>query len=234
MFNEFALEHAWLIPLLPAISFVIIGMVTRSYGKLSAAIAVSMSTISFLLAVGVTLAVVAGNITVDAPFVQKLSWFHIGSVNISMGVLIDPLTAMMLMVVTTVSLLVQIYSCGYMEGDPGYGRFFAFLSLFAGSMLGLVLAVNFLQMYFFWELVGLCSYLLIGFYYYKISAREAAKKAFMTTRVGDFGLLLGILLLQLTFGTLDFMELQQLVHQEPRGSVLAVGQLTCPFPGALY
>lgn len=211
MFNEFALEHAWLIPLLPAISFVIIGMVTRSYGKLSAAIAVSMSTISFLLAVGVTLAVVASNITVDAPFVQKLSWFHIGSVNISMGVLIDPLTAMMLMVVTTVSLLVQIYSCGYMEGDPGYGRFFAFLSLFAGSMLGLVLAVNFLQMYFFWELVGLCSYLLIGFYYYKISAREAAKKAFMTTRVGDFGLLLGILLLQLTFGTLDFMELQQLV-----------------------
>ncbi len=211
MFNEFALEHAWLIPLLPAISFVIIGMVTRSYGKLSAAIAVSMSTISFLLAVGVTLAVVAGNITVDAPFVQKLSWFHIGSVNISMGVLIDPLTAMMLMVVTTVSLLVQIYSCGYMQGDPGYGRFFAFLSLFAGSMLGLVLAVNFLQMYFFWELVGLCSYLLIGFYYYKISAREAAKKAFMTTRVGDFGLLLGILLLQLTFGTLDFLELQQLV-----------------------
>lgn len=211
MFNEFALEHAWLIPLLPAISFVIIGMVTRSYGKLSAAIAVSMSTISFLLAVGVTLAVVAGNITVDAPFIQKLSWFHIGSVNISMGVLIDPLTAMMLMVVTAVSLLVQIYSCGYMEGDPGYGRFFAFLSLFAGSMLGLVLAVNFLQMYFFWELVGLCSYLLIGFYYYKISAREAAKKAFMTTRVGDFGLLLGILLLQLTFGTLDFMELQQLV-----------------------
>lgn len=211
MFNEFALEHAWLIPLLPAISFVIIGMVTRSYGKLSAAIAVSMSTISFLLAVGVTLAVLAGNITVDAPFVQKLSWFHIGSVNISMGVLIDPLTAMMLMVVTTVSLLVQIYSCGYMEGDPGYGRFFAFLSLFAGSMLGLVLAVNFLQMYFFWELVGLCSYLLIGFYYYKVSAREAAKKAFMTTRVGDFGLLLGILLLQLTFGTLDFMELQQLV-----------------------
>lgn len=211
MFNEFALEHAWLIPLLPAISFVIIGMLTRSYGKLSAAIAVSMSTISLLLAVGVTLAVVAGNITVDAPFVQKLSWFHIGSVNISMGVLIDPLTAMMLMVVTTVSLLVQIYSCGYMEGDPGYGRFFAFLSLFAGSMLGLVLAVNLLQMYFFWELVGLCSYLLIGFYYYKISAREAAKKAFMTTRVGDFGLLLGILLLQLTFGTLDFMELQQLV-----------------------
>ncbi len=211
MFSLFALEHAWLIPLLPAVSFVIIGMVTRSYGKLSAAIAVAMSTISFLLALGVAQAVVDGNISVEVPFIQQVSWFHIASVNITMGVLIDPLTAMMLMVVTTVSLLVQIYSCGYMQGDPGYGRFFAFLSLFAGSMLGLVLAVNFLQMYFFWELVGLCSYLLIGFYYYKVSAREAAKKAFMTTRVGDFGLLLGILLLQLTFGTLDFMELRQLV-----------------------
>lgn len=211
MFNEFALEHAWLIPLLPAISFVIIGMITRSYGKLSAAIAVTMSSISFLLAIGVTMAVLAGNITVENPFIQRLTWFHVGSVDISMGVLVDPLTAMMLMVVTTVSLLVQIYSCGYMKGDPGYGRFFAFLSLFAGSMLGLVIAVNFLQMYVFWELVGLCSYLLIGFYYYKISAREAAKKAFMTTRVGDFGLLLGILLLQMTFGTLDFMELQKIV-----------------------
>ncbi|MGM9581814.1 MAG: NADH-quinone oxidoreductase subunit L [Anaerovibrio sp.] len=211
MFNEFALEHAWLIPLLPALAFVVIGMVTRSYGRLSAAIAVSMSALSFLLAAGTALAVVEGNITVEAPFIQKVSWFHIGSVNIDMGVLVDPLTAMMLLVVTTVSLLVQIYSCGYMQGDPGYGRFFAFLSLFAGSMLGLVVAVNFLQLYFFWELVGLCSYLLIGFYYYKVSAREAAKKAFMTTRVGDFGLLLGILLLQLTFGTLDFQALQSAV-----------------------
>lgn len=211
MFNEFALEHAWLIPLLPALAFVVIGMVTRSYGRLSAAIAVSMSALSFLLAAGTALAVVEGNITVEAPFIQKVSWFHIGIVQIDMGVLVDPLTAMMLMVVTTVSLLVQIYSCGYMKGDPGYGRFFAFLSLFAGSMLGLVVAVNFLQLYFFWELVGLCSYLLIGFYYYKVSAREAAKKAFMTTRVGDFGLLLGILLLQLTFGTLDFQALQSAV-----------------------
>lgn len=211
MFNEFALEHAWLIPLLPALAFVVIGMVTRSYGRLSAAIAVSMSALSFLLAAGTALAVVEGNITVEAPFIQKVSWFHIGIVQIDMGVLVDPLTVMMLMVVTTVSLLVQIYSCGYMKGDPGYGRFFAFLSLFAGSMLGLVVAVNFLQLYFFWELVGLCSYLLIGFYYHKVSAREAAKKAFMTTRVGDFGLLLGILLLQLTFGTLDFQALQSAV-----------------------
>ncbi|WP_407396788.1 NADH-quinone oxidoreductase subunit L [Anaerovibrio sp.] len=211
MFYDFALEHAWLIPLLPAMAFVIIGMITRSYGKLSAAIAVCMSFISFLLSSGVTYALVNYGISVEQPFVQQLNWMHIGSVSISMGVLIDPLTAMMLMVVSTVSLLVQIYSVGYMKGDKGYGRFFAFLSLFAASMLGLVLAVNFLQMYVFWELVGLCSYLLIGFYYYKVSAREAAKKAFMTTRVGDFGLLLGILLLQINFGTLDFMELREIV-----------------------
>ena len=229
MFYEFALEHAWLIPLLPALAFVVIGMVTRSHGRISALIAVCMSIISFALAAGVTYAVVNNGITVDAPFVQKLSWLHIGSVNITMGVLIDPLTAMMLVVVTTVSLLVQIYSCGYMKGDPGYGRFFAFLSLFAASMLGLVLAVNFLQMYVFWELVGLCSYLLIGFYYYKISAREAAKKAFMTTRVGDFGLLLGILLLQITFGTVDFLELKTLIP----GYIVSAGTGTLTVIGLL-
>lgn len=211
MFHEFALEHAWLIPLLPAIAFVIIGMVIRPFGKLSAATAITMSFISFLLALGVAWSVVNMGITVENPFVQRIPWMHIGSVQVDMGVLIDPLTAMMLVVVSTVSMLVQIYSVGYMEGDPGYGRFFSFLSLFAASMLGLVLAVNFLEMYVFWELVGLCSYLLIGFYYHRISAREAAKKAFITTRVGDFGLLLGILLLQITFGTLDFIALKEII-----------------------
>ena len=211
MFHEFALEHAWLIPLLPAIAFVIIGMVIRPFGKLSAATAITMSFISFMLALGVAWSVVNMGITVENPFVQRIPWMHIGSVQVDMGVLIDPLTAMMLVVVSTVSMLVQIYSVGYMEGDPGYGRFFSFLSLFAASMLGLVLAVNFLEMYVFWELVGLCSYLLIGFYYHRISAREAAKKAFITTRVGDFGLLLGILLLQITFGTLDFIALKEII-----------------------
>ena len=211
MFHEFALEHAWLIPLLPAIAFVIIGMVIRPFGKLSAATAITMSFISFLLALGVAWSVVNMGITVENPFVQRIPWMHIGSVQVDMGVLIDPLTAMMLVVVSTVSMLVQIYSVGYMGGDPGYGRFFSFLSLFAASMLGLVLAVNFLEMYVFCELVGLCSYLLIGFYYHRISAREAAKKAFITTRVGDFGLLLGILLLQITFGTLDFIALKEII-----------------------
>ena len=179
MFSDFALTHAWLIPLLPALAFLVIGFFTRLDKNRSAAIAITMSSLSFLLACGVTWAVVSGHITMEAPFVQKALWFEIGTVKISMGALVDPMTAMMLMVVTIVSLLVQIYSVGYMAHDPGAGRFFAFLSLFAASMLGLVIAVNFAQMYVFWELVGLCSYLLIGFYYNKISAREAAKKAFI-------------------------------------------------------
>lgn len=209
--SEFALTHAWLIPLLPAFAFVVIGLFTRLDKNLSAKIAISMMSVSFLTALGVLAAVISGPITMDNPFLQQAVWVKMGPVELHMGVLVDPLTAMMLIVVTTVALLVQIYSIGYMEHDPGAGRFFAFLSLFAASMLGLVISVSFLQMYAFWELVGLCSYLLIGFYYYKISAREAAKKAFITTRIGDFGMLLGILLLQVTFGTLDFMELKTLV-----------------------
>ena len=162
---------------------------------------------SFILSLGVGGAVIARHITVEQPVVYKAVWFSMPGFTTHMGVLIDPTSAMMLFVVTLVSLLVQIYSIGYMHGDAGFTRFFAYLSLFAAAMLGLVISVNFLQMFVFWELVGLCSYLLIGYYYYKISAREAAKKAFMTTRVGDFGMLLGVLLIQILFGTMDFGEL---------------------------
>lgn len=211
MFPEFALTHAWLIPLLPAVAFLIIGLFTRQSKNTSAVIAISLSALSFILAIGVLCAVIGGPIVMAEPFVMKTLWAKIGHIELTMGLLVDPLTAMMLMVVTMVSLLVQIYSVGYMAHDPGAGRFFAFLSLFASSMLGLVISVNFLQMYAFWELVGLCSYLLIGFYYYKDSAREAAKKAFITTRIGDFGMLLGILLLQITVGTLDFIELRTVI-----------------------
>ena len=208
---DFALYHAWLIPLLPALAFLAIGLFTRRDKKTSAMIGIAAIGASFLLSLGVVGAVLANRIVMAEPFVMKTVWARIGGMELDMGALVDPLTAMMLVVVTTVALMVNIYSVGYMEHDPGMGRFFAFLSLFAASMLGLVISVNFLQMYVFWEGVGLCSYLLIGFYYYKISAREAAKKAFITTRIGDFGMLLGILLLQITFGTLDFVELKTLI-----------------------
>jgi NADH-quinone oxidoreductase subunit L len=122
-------------------------------------------------------------------------WITIGNLDISIGLLMDPLTAIMLVMICGVSLAVQVYSQGYMRGDPGYSRYFAFMSLFTASMLGLVLARNIIQLYVFWELVGLSSYLLIGFWYHRPAAAAAAKKAFLVTRLGDVGFLLAILYL---------------------------------------
>src|SRR5512133_472497 len=129
--------------------------------------------------------------------------------HIDLGVLIDPISVMMLVVITTVSLMVHIYSLGYMKGERGFERFYAFLSLFTFSMLGLVVATNIFQMYIFWELVGVSSYLLIGFYYQKPSAVAASKKAFIVTRFADLGFLIGILLLSYITGTFDFGILTQ-------------------------
>ncbi len=126
------------------------------------------------------------------------------SLHADMGILLDPISVMMLVVITTVSFLVFFYSQGYMKGDKGYTRFFAFLSLFSFSMLGLVVATNIFQMYMFWELVGVSSYLLIGFYYQKPEAVAASKKAFVVTRFADFGFLLGILILSYYTGSFDF------------------------------
>ena len=220
----FALTHAYLIPLFPALAFLIIGPFTRQEKNLSAAIAITMMSLAFAFSVFVALATVNYQITMNDPYVMKALWAQIGDVKLTMGVLIDPLAAMMLVIVTLVSLLVYIYSVSYMEHDEGMGRFFAFISLFSASMLGLVVSVNFLQLYVFWEGVGLCSYLLIGFYYHKVSAREAAKKAFITTRIGDFGMLVGILLVQMVFGTMDFIELRMLVP--PYAVVAGTGFLT--------
>ena len=114
--------------------------------------------------------------------------------------MVDELTAIMLVVVTGVSLMVQIYSVGYMRGDPGYPRYFAVMSLFTASMVGLVIASNIIQLYVFWELVGVCSYLLIGFWFERPAAAAAAKKAFIVTRIGDFGLLIAILYLYFNQG----------------------------------
>ena len=207
----FALSHAYLIPLFPALAFLIIGPFTRQEKNLSAAIAITMMALSFAFSLFVALATFEYQITMADPFVLKTVWAAVGDMKITIGVLVDPLTALMLVIVTLVSLLVYIYSVSYMAEDDGMGRFFAFISLFSASMLGLVVAVSFLQLYVFWEGVGLCSYLLIGFYYQKVSAREAAKKAFITTRIGDFGMLVGILLVQITFGTTDFLELRMMV-----------------------
>lgn len=222
LFSLYALHHAWLIPLLPAVVFILVGFFLCRFPRMTMVVSVGMSLLSFVLSLGVGYGVIASNITVDSPFIQKVPWVAIAGFNVDMGVYIDPISAMMLCIVSLVALLVQIYSIGYMRGDAGFGRFFAYLSLFASAMLGFVIAVNFVQLFVFWELVGLCSYLLIGYYFYKISAREAAKKAFITTRIGDFGLLVGILFLQILFGTLDFQKLAAVVpgYVAQHGTVL--------------
>jgi NADH-quinone oxidoreductase subunit L len=127
-----------------------------------------------------------------------------GGLCIDMGILLDPISVMMLVVITTVSLMVHLYSIAYMKGEDGFQRYYAFLSLFSFSMLGLVVATNIFQMYIFWELVGVSSYLLIGFYYTKPQAVAAAKKAFIVTRFADLGFLIGILILSYYTGTFDF------------------------------
>jgi len=213
---------AWVIPALPLLSFLLIALVTQKAKRLSATISILAILCSFALAVGIDIGVIkAGAEIVEHPVAININWLNIGGLKLDFGTLIDPMNAMMLFVVTLVASMVQIYSVGYMHGDKGWSRYYAYQSLFAMSMLGLVISTNLLELFIFWELVGLCSYLLIGFWYFKASAREAAKKAFMTTRVGDFGLLLGILFLYTKFGTLDFAALQQAMSPEAQGAALA-------------
>ena len=192
-----------LIPLLPFISFLINILFGRNYIKDKAHwIAVPAVVGSFLLAVSAFFDVAGGrDINVNI-----YSWIVSGSFNVSVGFLIDRLSAIMLIVVTSISALIFIYSIGYMHGDGGYYRFFAYLSLFVFSMLILVMANNFLLLYFGWEAVGLCSYFLIGYWFHKKSAADAGKKAFIVNRFGDFGFGLGVILIFLTFGSLDYMQ----------------------------
>src|SRR5215470_18730515 len=131
-------------------------------------------------------------------------WVGAGDLETSVAAYVDPLTGVMLLVVTGVGMLIHLYSIGYMHDDPSYPRYFAYLNLFVFSMTMLVLAGNFLLLYVFWEAVGLCSYLLIGFWYTRPAAAQAGKKAFIVNRVGDFGFLLGIMWIWTALGTLDY------------------------------
>jgi NADH-quinone oxidoreductase subunit L len=191
-----------LIPLLPLLSFIINILFGRNYIRDKAhLIAVPAVFISFLLAVSAFIEVQNGRV-ID---INVYSWIVSGDFNVPFGFLIDQLSAIMLLVVTSISTLIFIYSIGYMHGDGGYYRFFAYLSLFVFSMLILVMANNFLLMYFGWEAVGLCSYFLIGFWFHKKSAADAGKKAFIVNRFGDFGFGLGVILIFLTFGSLEYL-----------------------------
>jgi NADH-quinone oxidoreductase subunit L len=202
----------WFILLLPFLSFVIISLFIRPFVRVESRIAgyitITALTGSLALSIWALAEVLAAphHILETSP----ISWLVVGNLQINIGMMMDSLTAVMLIVVTLVSLMVQIYSQGYMKGDPGYHRYYAWMSLFTTSMLGLVLADNLLQMFVFWEMVGLCSYLLIGFWFHRSSAANAAKKAFIVTRLGDFGFLAAILVLFLNTGTFDVGELHHL------------------------
>ena len=203
----------WLIFLLPVFSFLIISFFIRPFVKAGSRIAgytlITALSGSLILAIWALFAVMSSS-SHQLP-VPDISWVVIeGGVSINLGIMMDSLTAVMLIVALVVSLMVQIYSQGYMKGDPGYHRYYAWMSLFTASMLGLVLADNLVFMFVFWELVGLCSYLLIGFWFHKPAAANAAKKAFIVTRLGDFGFLAGILILYVNTGTFDIAELHEL------------------------
>jgi NADH-quinone oxidoreductase subunit L len=205
----------WAIMLLPLGSFAIISLVsllglTRNgvwSPRLSGYLTILAILGSFLLSLWAFDTVVDSD-GARAGF-ESHRWLVIGPLEINIGVSLDGLTGVMLVIVTGVSLLVQIYSQEYMRGDEGYGRYFAYMSLFTTSMLGLLLASSILQIFVFWELVGLCSYLLIGFWFYKDSARKAATKAFLITRIGDIGFMIGLLIIFTETGTLDILEIQE-------------------------
>jgi NADH-quinone oxidoreductase subunit L len=190
------------IPLLPFAGFLIAGLFGKYLKERAAYFPIAGVLGAFILSVFAFVDVLGG-----AKINENLySWISIGTFWVNVGFQIDQLTSVMLLVVTTLSSLIHIYSVGYMHGDKGYPRFFAYLALFTFFMLVLVMANNFLVMFVGWEGVGLCSYLLIGFWYEKKSAADAGVKAFVVNRVGDFGFVLAVLLIFLTFGTLDFSE----------------------------
>lgn len=212
-------QYAWLIPVLPLIGATIVGLglisfnkATNSLRQASSIFIVSLTGAAMVLSFALFWSQVSGH----EPYLKMFEWASAGNFHLSMGYLVDHLTALMLVVVTTVAFLVMVYTDGYMAHDPSYVRFYAYLSLFSSSMLGLVISPNLVQIYIFWELVGMCSYLLIGFWYDRKAAADAAQKAFVTNRVGDFGLLLGILGLFWATQSFDFGvigdRLQQLVE----------------------
>ena len=225
---ELLYQYAWLIPVLPLVAAMIVGLglisfnqVTNGLRQLNAVLIVfSLGTamvLSFMLLVS--------QLQGHESYRYMLEWASAGDFKLEMGFVIDHLSALMLVIVTSVAFLVMIYTDGYMAHDSGYVRFYAYLSLFASSMLGLVISPNLIQVYIFWELVGMCSYLLIGFWYDRKAAADACQKAFVTNRVGDFGLLLGILGLYWATNSFDFPvigeRLEQLVSSGAMSGAIA-------------
>lgn len=198
--------------LLPLLSFVILVFFNKRLPRRGDFIGVGILGVTVALSFYIFWSVVVQTYDPNFRIAWDFTWIDFGDVpgigplQIKMGIVIDNLTAIMLAMVTLISFLVHLYSTGYMSGETHYGRFFAYLGIFTFSMLGIVLSDNLFSIYIFWELVGLSSYLLIGFYFHRESAADAQKKAFLANRVGDIGMWLGILILYSQFHTFNYQE----------------------------
>jgi NADH-quinone oxidoreductase subunit L len=217
------LDLIWLIPLFPAAGSVINGIFGKRMSKtMVGIIACGVVLISFGLSVGAVVELAQLPAQERSHTLKLYEWINAGPAQLTngqvgrfvvdWGFLLDPLSAVMILVVSGVGFLIHVYSTGYMHEEDGFYRFFCYLNLFMFSMLTLVLANNYLMMFIGWEGVGLCSYLLIGYYFLKRSAGDAAKKAFVVNRVGDWGLSIGIMMIFTTFGTLEFTKVGEAIH----------------------
>ena len=230
-------QFVWLIMLLPLASFIVNGLIirlfvrreSRAYGYLT----IGAIGAAAVLSIWALISVMSSSSHEIA--VPDITWLVIeNGVTIHLGLILDPLVAVMLVVVTVVSLMVQIYSLGYMAHDEaGYYRYYTWMSLFTFAMLGLVLSDNLLFTFVFWEMVGLCSYLLIGFWFHKPSVANAAKKAFIVTRIGDFGFLAGILILYAHTGTFDIAKLHEMAIAGTLGGAVLMWAAIGIFAGAV-
>ena len=232
-------EHAWVLAAIPAGMFFLLAFTGRYLPRGGDLLGVAATGTAFVLMLFVTANFLqnrdglGGAVGGPEAWVSSFSWSDVGDFKLRMGIYIDPMAIVMLGVVTTVALMVNIFSIGYMKNEPRYFWFFAVLQLFVASMLMLVMADNLLLLYISWELVGVCSFLLIGFYWEKRSATEAAKKAFITTRIGDVGLLIGIILLWKATGTFNIHEIIEHAEAGEIGKVYLFVSMCFVFLGAM-
>jgi len=226
-------EYVWLIVLLPFFGFLILGLLGNKLGERISGIVASLATVlSFGLAVKIFLELLSREEEARSVVVTLFDWIVAGKIHTAIAYQIDPLSMLMTLIITGVGSLIHIYSIGYMHGDKGVPRFFAYLNLFMFSMLNLVLGSNLILMFLGWEGVGLCSYLLIGYYYDVKDAGDAGKKAFIVNRVGDFGFIIGIFLIINYFGVLDFLSLEKAVEADSVGALVIFWITLMLFVGA--
>lgn len=226
------LNSVWLVPLCPLVGAALNGFFGRRYSRpVVGQVAIGAVGLAFLLAILISIAAVSS--AAPQHQVTLYTWIASGPYQAQIGFLVDGLSCIMMLVVTGVGLLIHIYSTGYMHDEGDYARYFAYLNLFVGAMLILVLADNYLLMFVGWEGVGLCSYLLIGFWYTRQSAAEAGKKAFIVNRIGDFGFILAMLLLLVTFQTVDFLAVQEQLKGMEAGAPVLTALALLLFMGAV-